>query len=355
MIAIHTNGKLEYNYFCPKNYADRITKWCKSFDGFILQNKETIFAEIFPKESKANFFFSTIPSSKRRDFANRICDTTFAALDVKYNGKEGKDEFDLFKSALLMYDRESGYTPLGIEFDNNFTEEFYNEFTNESVHNKTTYELIETRLRNVHQILIEKISDKNGVASELEENQCRILPVENDRTNFVATLENATKDTDTDKIILLITSMSVNEEKIKKLFDTQDDTTVKALVYSTNAKTEQPSIEIKKKPIPFPTKVGIAVVTMGLIMASLLIWLMPSPSPKTVSTKLETDSITSVIQSGNGYEKETMKNDFLSLGTYTDGNLKLRISDTLLQMYNINDSLIQSFIFRLDSVRKIDE
>ncbi len=46
---------------------------------------------------------------------------------------------------------------------------------------------------------------------------------------------------------------------------------------------------------------------------------------------------------------------FLTPGTYTDGNLKLRISDSLLQMYDANDSLIQGFIFRCDSVRKVEE
>lgn len=353
MIAINTNGKMEYSYFCPTEYATKVDEWRKRFDGFILQHQETVIAEIYPKESKVNLFFSTIPS-ERYDFDNRICDTSFAAVSVNYNG-DGKEDFKFFKSALLMYDPINKYRILGKDFDDEFKDQFFDEINSESVHYQNTYDLVASKLKKIQAKLDNEINNTVGIAPEVKENYCRILPIESDRTNYVAALENATQETDTDKIILLITSMSVNEEKIKKLFDTQDDTTVKALVYSTNAKTEQPSIEIKKKPLLFPTKVGIAVVTVGLIMASLLIWLMPSPSPKTDSTKLEADSIISVTQSENGCVNEIMKSEFLSLGTYTDGNLKLRISDTLLQMYNINDSLIQSFIFRLDSVRKIDE
>lgn len=349
MIAINTNGKMEYSYFCPTEYAAKVEEWRKGFEGFILQHQETVIAEICPKESKANLFFSTIPS-ERYDFGNRICDTSFAAVAVNYND-DGKEDFDFFKSALLMYEPKNEYRILGNYFDSVFTEDFYNEINIESVHYKTTFELVETRLKKVHTILNNEINNKVGVAPEVKENHCRILPVESDRTNFVAALEKATKDTKTDKIILMITSMSVNEEKITKLFNTKDETTVKALVYSANAKKEEQSIEIKKKRMPIPTKIGIATVAMGIMAAILMTYLEQSKTSENPSYKPEaTSSEKSSVQS-QGKNKDVI----LLPGTYTDGNLTLRVSDSLLQMFDANDTLIQGFFFKLDSLKKIEK
>lgn len=349
MIAINTNGKMEYSYFCPTEYAAKVEEWRKGFEGFILQHQETVIAEIYPKKSRANLFFSTIPS-ERYDFGNRICDTSFAAIDVNYNG-DGKEDFEFFKSVLLMYDSKNEYRILGNYFDSVFTEDFYNEINIESVHYKTTFELVETRLKKVHTILDNEIKREVGIAPEVKENHCRILPTESNRSNFVTALETATKATKTDKIILMITSMSVNEEKIKKLFNTQDETIVKALVYSANVKTEEQPIEIKKKRMSIPTKVGIATVVIGIMAAILMTYLESSktlekPSDKSAATSSEKSSAQS---------QEKNKDVIFSPGTYTDGNLTLRVSDSLLQMFDANDSLIQGFIFRLDSLKRVDK
>ena len=357
MIAINTNGKFEYSFFCAEDYSTKIEKWFEQFKSFELQHNESIFVEIFPKEEKANFYFSTIPS-ERRDFNNRICDTSFAALDVKYNevGKEdesenGKEDFDFFKSTLLMYDVEQGYRLLGNFFDSEFTEDFYNGISKEIIHHQNTKQLVNGNLKKVYKTIKNKINDRlSGITPIVKENYCKVMPIENNRINFVAALDAATKETDVDKFVLMITSMTVNEEKVKKLFDTEDKTKVKALVYSAKAK-EETTFEIKKKRMSPPTKVGIATVLTGIAVAGLMIYL--EPSKKTLERLEETSSTVSMDSLATSQGNKS--NVFLPPGTYTDGNLTLRVSDSLLQMYDDKDSLIQGFIFRSDSVRKVDE
>lgn len=354
MIAINTNGKLEYTFFCAEEYSTRIEKWFEQFKSFELQHTESIFVEIFPKEGKANFYFSTIPS-ERRDFGNRICDTSFAALDVKYNesgeedeNKIGKKEFDFFKSTLLMYDAEQDYRLLGNFFDSEFTEDFYNGITKEIVHHQNTKQLVSVKLKNVYKAINHQIGNiQSGIVPSVKENYCKVMPIENNRKNFVAALDTATKETDVDKFVLMITSMTVNEEKVKKLFNTEDKTKVKALVYSAKVK-EESTFEIKKKRMSTPTKIGIAAVLIGIAVAGLMVYAEPSKNNSKSSE--ETSSTDSLATS-----QENRSNVFLSSGTYTDGNLTLRVTDSTLQMFDANDSLIQGFIFRCDSVRKVNE
>lgn len=354
MIAINTNGKLEYTFFCAEEYSTRIEKWFEQFKSFELQHTESIFVEIFPKEEKANFYFSTIPS-ERHDFGNRICDTSFAALDVKYNevGKDdesenGKKEFDFFKSTLLMYDAEQEYRLLGNFLDSEFTEDFYNGITKEIVHHQNTKQLVTVKLKNVYKAIKHQIGDnQSGIVPLVKENYCKVMPIENNRKNFVAALDAATKETDVDKWILMITSMTVNEEKVKKLFNTDDKTKVKALVYSAKAK-EETTFEIKKKRMSTPTKIGIATVLTGIAVAGLMVYAEPSKNNLKSSEEISsTDSLAT--------SQENKSNAFLSSGTYTDGNLTLRVTDSTLQMFDVNDSLIQGFIFRLDSVKRVEK
>ena len=354
MIAINTNGKLEYTFFCAEEYSTRIEKWFEQFKNFELQHTESIFVEIFPKEGKANFYFSTIPS-ERHDFDNRICDTSFAALDVKYNegskddeSENGKKEFDFFKSTLLMYDAEQEYRLLGNFFDSEFTEDFYNGITKEIVHHQNTKQLVTVKLKNVYKAIKHQIGDnQSGIVPLVKENYCKVMPIENNRKNFVAALDAATKETDVDKWILMITSMTVNEEKVKKLFNTDDKTKVKALVYSAKAK-EETTFEIKKKRISTPTKIGIATVLTGIAVAGLMVYAEPSKNNLKSSEEISsTDSLAT--------SQENKSNVFLSSGTYTDGNLTLRVTDSTLQMFDVNDSLIQGFIFRLDSVKRVEK
>lgn len=363
MIAINTNGKLEYTYFCAEEYSTKIEKWLEQFESFKLQHNESIFVEIFPRKEMANFYFSTIPS-ERHDFGNRICDTSFAALDVKYNESreddesekdkeklKGKEAFDFFKSTLLMYDIEQDYRLLGNFFDSEFTEEFYNGITKEIVHHQNTKQLVTIKLKNVYKAIKHQIGNiQSGIVPSVKENYCKVMPIENNRKNFVAALDAAIKETDVDKFVLMITSMTVNEEKVKKIFNTEDKTKVKALVYSTKAK-EETTFEIKKKRMSTPTTVGVAAVLIGIAVAGLMIYL--EPSKKTLERSEETSSTVSMDSLATSQENKS--NVFLSPGKYTDGNLTLRVSDTLLQMFNDNDSLIQGFIFRCDSVRKVDE
>ncbi len=97
-----------------------------------------------------------------------------------------------------------------------------------------------------------------------------------------------------------------------------------------------------------PTKIGIAAVLIGIAVAGLMVYL--EPSQNNLMKSEETSSTDSLATS-----QENKINVFLSSGTYTDGNLTLRVTDSTLQMFDANDSLIQGFIFRCDSVRKVDE
>ena len=124
-----------------------------------------------------------------------------------------------------------------------------------------------------------------------------------------------------------------------------------SLGFNSNGKKRRTVHRNKKKRMPIPTKIGIATVAMGIMAAILMTYLEQSKTSENPSYKPEaTSSEKSSVQS-QGKNKDVI----LLPGTYTDGNLTLRVSDSLLQMFDANDTLIQGFFFKLDSLKKIEK
>lgn len=328
------------------------------------QGKNGFYLEINPKDGILNYVSQSIISNSFKDNEGRLQSRYILGDGIHYK-ENNNDSFSGHRKASAIEQFISTlFWGTSNELNNKFDERFTSDFINEKAESNK-YQYVRNEVEEKFQLISNdlKHSDSSNFNDiiDIEDNKCKYMPLNDvNKRKLIATLHNVLNDNKNDaKYLFFVTdSRPESDDKVEKIHSfyapVENGERVKILVLSSKVDAEY-CVDLKKKSLPFPTKVGIAVVTMGLIMASLLIWLMPSPSPKTDSTKLEADSIISVTQSENGCVNEIMKSEFLSPGTYTDGNLTLKVSDTLLQMYDANDSLIQSFIFRLDSVKKIEE
>lgn len=352
MIVLNTNGKFEYSSFCTKGKSEEAERWLENYKDFIYQHRENVIMEFDLAQKTANIHLATIPS-ERKDINGSPCDTSLTTIGAKFD----ESDYNIMTS-LIKYALSEGFDSLGGIFDSYFKEDFFNVKNQEDIQSADKEELVNYKLKDLYEKHTKLSStDKHLDLPKVEKDDCIAKSVKTvDSAEFASAMRTAQDDTEADKYILLITRLTVSDEKVAKFAFNEDSKFAKAMIFRTAAteETDWTPFVIKKKTLSLPTKVGLATVIIGIAIASLMIWLEPSKPLVIPSTTLDTSSSAQVSDSLIGCPTRT-SNNFLSTGTYTDGTLKLRISDTLLQMFNANDSLIQSFIFRLDSVRKIDE
>ncbi len=261
MIAINTNGKLEYSFFCSEKAENKILDWRKNFEPFLEEHVENIILEIFPKKKTANFLFSTIPSERKDPSPQkRNCDTFFVGIDTEYKSEEGKKELDFFLMS-LNYVIKNGYQDLGGIFDGFFTEGKLNEFTKESIHTSITEDWVKERLNAIFNSIKTEFDNSFSVI-DVSDNVCVSKSLEGNKGNFLATIQKALDDETCDKFVFIITPMSVNNEKVSKFFNVETKDVERVLVLS-NTKAEQ-TFEFPKKSL------GPAIIVLMLLLVGIL-------------------------------------------------------------------------------------
>ena len=245
MIVLNTNGKYEYSSFCTKSNSDAAERWLDKYKDFIVQHRENIIVEFDLERKTANIHLSSIPS-ERKDINGSPCDTSLTTVGAEING----DDYNIMLS-LIMYALSEGFDSLGGIMDTHFKEDFFNVKSQDDIQSSDKEDLVNYKLKDLYEKHTKCVQIETAVElPKVEKDFCVAKSVKTvNVSEFAKTVQDAQNDKDATKFILIITRLSVADEKVKKFAYKEDNKFAKALIFRTSApeETDWQSYVIKKK------------------------------------------------------------------------------------------------------------